>query len=135
LKDVDVSAPQFKLQLDKMGGPATFDQHGFHAGPLSGSFHGEPSQLDLAIAGATGDPDKVVAATITGNYTVTELLQDYPQLKWLSDVANGRSQFSVGYQIAHAADGAPDAQIANHRFAALRHCTEFPRAIEQDSRR
>ncbi|HTC28144.1 YhdP family protein [Dyella sp.] len=110
LKDVDVSAPQFKLQLDKLGGPATFDQHGFHAGPLTGGFHGEPSQLDLAIAGATNDPNKVVAATLTGNYTVTELLQDYPQLKWLTDVANGRSQFSVGYEIAHSVDGTSGAQ-------------------------
>lgn len=110
LKDVDVSAPPFNLQLDKLGGPATFDQHGFHAGPLSGGFRGEPSQLDLAIAGATNDPDKVVAATITGNYSVAELLQGYPQLKWLGDVASGRGQFSIGYQVARATDGTSGAQ-------------------------
>lgn len=109
-KDVDLSAPDWHLQLDKLNGPATFDAHGFHAGPLAGGFRGEPSQLDLAIAGATGDPNTVVAAKLSGNFTVPELIQDYSQLKWLGDVASGRSQFTVGYQIAHADDGAQGAQ-------------------------
>lgn len=109
-KDVDLSAPQWNLQLDKLAGPATFDGHGFHAGPLTGGFRGEPSQVDLAIAGATGDPNTVLAGTINGNYTVPELIQGYPQLKWLGDIASGRSQFSIGYQIAHASDGGVDVQ-------------------------
>jgi uncharacterized protein (TIGR02099 family) len=109
-KDVDLSAPQWNLQLSKLNGPATFDGHGFHAGPLTGGFRGEPSQLDLAIAQATGDPNTVFAATITGSYTVPELLQGYPDLKWLADLGNGRSQFNIGYQIAHASDGGADVQ-------------------------
>ncbi|RDS86812.1 YhdP family protein [Dyella psychrodurans] len=109
-KDVDFSAPDWHLQVDKLNGPATFDAHGFHAGPLAGGFRGEPSQLDLAIAGATGDPNTVVAAKLSGNYTVPELIQGYSQLKWLGDIATGRSQFTVGYQIAHATDDAPGAQ-------------------------
>lgn len=109
-KDVDLSAPEWKLQLDKLNGPATFDRHGFHAGPLAGGFHGEPTQVDLAIAGATGDPNLVLAAKINGNYTVQELLQDYPQLKWLDNIADGRSQFNIGYQIAHGDDGVSDVQ-------------------------
>jgi uncharacterized protein (TIGR02099 family) len=110
LKDVDLSAPEWNLQLSKLNGPATFDGHGFHAGPLAGGFRGEPSQLDMAIAQATGDPNTVFAATVTGSYTVPELLQGYPDLKWLGDVANGRSQFTIGYQIAHASDGSVDVQ-------------------------
>jgi uncharacterized protein (TIGR02099 family) len=109
-KDVDLNAPEWKLQLDKLNGPATFDAHGFHAGPLAGSFHGEPTQVDLAIARATGDPNVVLAARLDGNYTVPELLQDYPQLKWLGDIADGHSQFSIGYQIAHGDDGVSDVQ-------------------------
>ncbi|GLQ90118.1 YhdP family protein [Dyella flagellata] len=109
-KDVDLSAPEWKLELDKLNGPATFDAHGFHAGTLAGSFHGEPTQVDLAIAHATGDPNVVLAAKLDGNYTVPELLQDYPQLKWLGDIADGRSQFSIGYQIAHGDDGVSDIQ-------------------------
>jgi uncharacterized protein (TIGR02099 family) len=108
--DVDLSAPQWNLQLSKLNGPATFDGHGFHAGPLTGGFRGEPSQLDLAIAQATGDPNTVFAATIAGSYTVPELLQGYPDLKWLADIGNGRSQFTIGYQIAHASDGGADVQ-------------------------
>ena len=109
-KDVDLNAPEWKLQLDKLNGPATFDKHGFHAGPLAGGFHGEPTQVDLALAGATGDPNVVVTAKLDGNYAVPELLQEYPQLNWLNDVASGRSQFSIGYQVARTGDGRPDVQ-------------------------
>jgi uncharacterized protein (TIGR02099 family) len=109
-QDVDLSAPQWNLQLSKLNGPATFDGHGFRAGTLTGAFRGEPSQLDLSIAQATGDPNTVFAATVNGSYTVPELLQGYPDLKWLGDIANGRSQFTIGYQIAHASDGGADVQ-------------------------
>jgi uncharacterized protein (TIGR02099 family) len=109
-KDVDVSAPEWKLQLDKLNGPATFDKHGFHAGPLAGGFRGESSQVDLAIAGATGDPNIPLVARLDGDYTVSELLQDDPQLAWLGNVASGRSPFTIGYQIAHASDGGSDVQ-------------------------
>lgn len=110
LKDVDLTMEASHLQLDKLNGPATFDAHGFHAGTLAGGFHGEPSQVDLAIAGATGDPNVVMAAKLDGNFTVQELLQGYPQLNWLGEVASGRSQFAIGYQIARGSDGGPDVQ-------------------------
>ena len=110
LQDVDLNAPEWNLQLSKLNGPATFDRHGFHAGPLAGGFRGEPSQLDLAIAQATGDPNTALAASVTGSYMVPELLQGYPELKWLGDIASGRSQFTIGYQIAHASDGGADVQ-------------------------
>jgi uncharacterized protein (TIGR02099 family) len=110
LKDVDLNMEESHLQLDKLTGPATFDAHGFHAGPLAGGFHGEPSQVDLAIAGATGDPNVVMTAKLDGNFTVQELLQGYPQLNWLGEVADGRSAFSIGYQIARTGTGSPDVQ-------------------------
>lgn len=110
LKDVDFKAPDWKLQLDKLNGPATFDKHGFHAGPLAGGFHGDPTQVDLAIAGATGDPNVPLTAKLEGNYSVQELLQDYPTLGWLGDVASGRGPFTIGYQIAHGSDGGADVQ-------------------------
>ncbi|QAU25217.1 TIGR02099 family protein [Dyella sp. M7H15-1] len=109
-KDVDLAAPQWNLQLSKLNGPATFDGHGFRAAPLTGGFRGEPSQLDLAIAQATGDPNTVFSATLSGNYTVPELLQGYPELKWLGNIASGRSLFTIGYQIAHASDVGADVQ-------------------------
>ncbi len=110
LKDVDVSAPDWNLQLDKLNGPATFDAHGFHAGPLAGGFRGEPTQADLAIAGATGDPNIGLAVKLSGNYTIPELLQGYSQLKWLGDIANGRGQFTIGYQISHGGLEGSDVQ-------------------------
>lgn len=110
LKSVDLSAPEWKLQLDQMNGPATFDAHGFHAGPLAGEFRGEPSQVDLAIADATGDANTILTAKLDGNYTVPELLQDYPQLNWLGDIASGRSPFTIGYQITRTSSDGPDVQ-------------------------
>lgn len=109
-KDVDLSAPEWKLQLDKLNGPATFDAHGFHAGSLSGGFRGEPTQVDLAIAGATGDPNVVVSAKLDGSYTVQELVEGYPQLKWLGDLASGRGPFTIGYQLTHGGVGGLDVQ-------------------------
>lgn len=105
LKNVDADAPDWGLKLGQLTGPATFDGHGFHAGPLAGSFHGEPSTLDLAIAGATGDPATALAAKLTGSYSVAELVQDYPQLAWLGEVAHGKSDFAIGFAIAAPTDG------------------------------
>jgi len=100
LKNVDVDAPDWTLKLDQLNGPATFDGHGFHAGPLAGSFHGEPSTLELSIAGATGDPSTVLSARLGGNYSVAELVRDYDSLTWLGDVAQGKSDFTIGFDIA-----------------------------------
>lgn len=110
LKGMDVNAPDWNLKLDGLTGPATFDNHGFHAGPLTGSARGEPSTLDLAIAGATGDPSTVLAAKLNGNYSVPELLQDYPQLSWLGGVAHGKSDFTIGFDITEPAGGGTTTQ-------------------------
>jgi uncharacterized protein YhdP len=87
LKGMDVDAPEWKLALGKLAGPATFDAHGVHAGPLAGSFRGQPSTLDLAIADATGRPDTVLSARLQGRYAMSELVQDFPQLQWLGQAA------------------------------------------------
>lgn len=105
LAKVSVSAPDWKLELGGLDGPATFDGHGFHAGPLTGRFRGEPSTLDLAVAGATGDPSTVLAARLSGNYSVAELLQGYPQLAWLGKRAHGSADFTIGYAIGKPANG------------------------------
>ncbi len=43
LKDADLSAPAWNLQLDQLSGPLQFDAHGMLAGPLVGGFRGQPS--------------------------------------------------------------------------------------------
>lgn len=101
LKNVDFNAPEWNLQLDKLTGPATFDKAGFHAGPLDTSFRGQPAKLDLAIAGATGQPNTVLAAKLGGRFSMAELTQGYKQLDWLNQVATGRSDFTVGFTIAN----------------------------------
>lgn len=101
LKDMDVAAPDWKLKLDKLGGPLSFDAAGVHAGPLTGGFRGQPSSLDLAIAGATGRADTVLSARLQGRYSIAELVQDFPQLDWLGAASEGRSDYTLGFDIAH----------------------------------
>ena len=103
LKDADLSAPAWNLQLARLNGPLTFDLHGMQAGPLNTSFHGEPSSLQMAIAGANADPATILSATLQGNYRVAELIQDYPSLDWIGKLADGRSDFAIGFSIAHQA--------------------------------
>ncbi|WP_109126873.1 YhdP family protein [Dyella sp. C11] len=110
LKGMDFDAPEWNLKLDKLTGPATFDKTGFHAGPLDTSFRGQPSKLDLAIAGATGQPNTVLAAKLAGRFSMAELTQGYKQLDWLNQVADGRSDFTVGFTIANAPGSAVTTQ-------------------------
>ncbi|BFI95348.1 MAG: YhdP family protein [Rhodanobacter sp.] len=110
LKDVDASDADWNLQLDQLNGPATFDGKGFHAGPLSGGFHGRPASLDLAIGGATGDPDTVLAAKLSGSFSLADLTLGYPSLDWLAPLGKGRSAFDIGFKLAAPAGGGASAQ-------------------------
>jgi uncharacterized protein (TIGR02099 family) len=103
LKDADLTAPEWNLKLDKINGPLRFDGHGLQGGPLDVGFRGQPSKLQLAIAGGNADPNTTFSAQLTGNYQFADLVQDYPTLKWLVPLADGRSDFTIGFTIAHAA--------------------------------
>lgn len=101
LKDADLSAPAWNLQLDQLSGPLQFDAQGMLAGPLVGGFRGQPSRLQLALGAATGDPASVLSAQLRGDYAFAELVQGYPSLQWLAQTADGRSPFMLGFSIAH----------------------------------
>jgi uncharacterized protein (TIGR02099 family) len=101
LKDADLSAPDWNLKLDKLNGPLRFNLHGMQAGPLDAGFRSQPSKLQLAIAAANSDPGTVLSAQLQGSYRMTELVQDYPSLNWLGQLADGRSDFDIGFTIAH----------------------------------
>ncbi len=101
LKNADLTAPEWKLKLDKLTGPLKFDLHGMQAGPLDAGFRGQPSTLRLAIAAANSDPATVLSAQLHGSYRMAELVQDYPSLDWIGKSAEGRSAFDIGFAIAH----------------------------------
>lgn len=105
LKNADLSAPDWKLRLDGLSGPLRFDLHGMQAGPLNADFHGQPATLQLAVAGANSDPDTVLSAQLQGSYRVDELVQDFPSLNWLGPLADGRSDFTIGFVIAKPQGG------------------------------
>lgn len=110
LDGVDVSEPDWTLQLDRLTGPASFDIKGFHAGPLEGTFHGQPAVLDLAIAGATGDPATTVAADLRGAFRFSDLTLGYPSLDWLNPLGSGRSLYDIGFRLTRPAAGGDPTQ-------------------------
>ncbi|MEO9077932.1 MAG: DUF3971 domain-containing protein, partial [Rhodanobacter sp.] len=113
LQDTDLTAPDWNLDLQKLNGPLRFDLHGLQAGPLETVFHGQPASLQLAIAGANSDPSTVLSASLQGSYQIAELVQDYPSLKWLGELAQGRSPFSVGFTLTRKPDSDALAQTLN----------------------
>ncbi|WP_343879332.1 YhdP family protein [Rhodanobacter caeni] len=110
LSAADLDAPEWNLTLGKLAGPLRFDAHGLQAGPLSGTFHGQPSTLGLAVGAATGDPSTMLSASMRGRYSMAELVSDYPSLDWLGKLSAGRSDFTVGFSIADTEGAAPAAQ-------------------------
>ncbi len=107
LTDADLSAPEWKLQLDKLNGPLQFDDHGLTVGPLEAGFRGQPARLQMRLAGATGDPDAMLSASLDGRYSLAELVQDQPAIAWLGDASEGRSSMRIGFDIARNAQNAP----------------------------
>ncbi|UPG84887.1 TIGR02099 family protein [Luteibacter aegosomatis] len=107
IRDADLVADAWKLRLDKITGDMSFDGKGFRATGLKTAFRGQPATLDLAIAGGTDDPSKIVAASVQGAFTVEELVSGYDNLKWLGDIAKGRGPFRVGFELARASQGEP----------------------------
>lgn len=133
LKDIDVNAADWNLKLDKVSGPATFDGHGFHAGPLDAGFHGQPAKLDLAIAGATGQPDTVLSARLNGRYSVGDLIQGYSQLQWLNDIASGRSDYTIGFDISTVAKAGESSQNLSIDSPLLGTALNFPMPLKKDA--
>jgi uncharacterized protein (TIGR02099 family) len=133
LSDMDVSDADWNLQLDKLDGPATFDGKGFHAGPLSGAFHGQPATLDLSIAGATGDPDTAVAAKLSGTYSLADLTMGYPSLDWLAPLGDGRSAFDIGFNLATSAGGGALAQTLTLDSTLVGMALDVPVPLKKDA--
>ena len=102
LHDADLSAPEWKLKLDKLNGPLHFDAHGLTVGPLDADFRGQPGKLQLALAGANSDPATTLSAHLQGRYSMAEMVQDYSSLEWLGKLSEGRSDFDIGFTMAHA---------------------------------
>ncbi|TBR38713.1 MULTISPECIES: YhdP family protein [Dyella] len=133
LKDADLNAPDWNLKLDKIRGPATFDQHGFHGGPLDAGFRGQPSRLDIAIAGATGNPDTVLSTRLTGKYAMNELVQGYPELDWLKPIAGGRSEFTIGFDIVHPPSVANASQLLTIESPMTGMSLDFPVPLKKSA--
>lgn len=111
IKDADLVADEWKLRLDKITGPMSFDGKGFTAKGLKTQFRGQPADLDLAIAGGTGDPAKIVDASVTGAFTLGEMVGDYENLKWLADIARGRGGFRIGFDLSRTGQGDATSQL------------------------
>ncbi|HEY0198823.1 MAG TPA: YhdP family protein [Rhodanobacter sp.] len=133
LHDVDVAAPDWNLKFDKLNGPLRFDLHGMQGGPLDTLFRGQPSKLELSVAGANTDPNTVFSAQLQGSYRLDEMIQDYPSLNWLGKLADGRSEFTIGFAIAHAAgsDGLAQALSVDSPLTGI--ALDLPTPLHKDA--
>ena len=131
LQNADLVAAEWNLKLDKLNGPLSFDLHGMQAGPLDAGYRGQPSKLQLAIGGANSDPNTVLSAQLQGSYQMAELVQDYPSLNWLGQLAHGRSDFSIGLAIAHVAGSNAMAQTLSVDSPLLGTALDLPAPLDK----
>ena len=80
---------------------------GCSAGPLRRGFAASHRRVQMRLAGATGDPNVVLSASMDGRYSLAELVQDQPAIAWLGQVSEGRSDFRIGFDIARDSESAP----------------------------
>ncbi|WP_062536858.1 YhdP family protein, partial [Mizugakiibacter sediminis] len=102
LVDADLTAKDWNLRLDRINGPLAFDAGGFTASPLTARFHGVPATLALAVGSDTADPAHQLEARMDGRFSVAQLVEGYPQLARLPQVAKGDGDFDIGLVIPAA---------------------------------
>lgn len=101
-----VVARQWNLVLQALNGRLHFDQKGFRADNISARWHGAPASLSIALGGDTADPAYQLQAVLNGAFSTASMLQDYPDLAPLAKIAQGTSNFRIGFTIA--AGGKPE---------------------------
>src|SRR5690348_12677701 len=95
-----VVAKQWNLALQAINGALHFDQKGFRAENLSARWHGSPAKLSIALGGDTGNPASQLLATLSGAFSTVSMLQDFPDLAPLANIARGAANFRIGFNIA-----------------------------------
>lgn len=133
LHDVDANAPDWNLHLDKLNGPLHFNLHGMQGGPLDAQYRGQPSKLQLSVAGANVDPNTMFSAQLQGNYRIADLVQDYPSLQWLGKLSDGRGDFTIGFAIAHAAGSEVMAQALSIDSPLTGIALDLPAPLHKDA--
>jgi uncharacterized protein (TIGR02099 family) len=119
ISNADVVAKQWNLALQDVTGPLLFDAKGFRAPGLKTKWHGVPATLSIALGADTGDPAKQLVASLSGAFSPSSLLTDYPDLAPLAKIARGTANFRVGFDIA-AQGNAVDAPKTLHVRSDLR---------------
>ncbi|MBN8713308.1 MAG: TIGR02099 family protein [Xanthomonadales bacterium] len=110
LSDADVRAPDWNLELEQLGGPLHFDLQGIEADRLQAGFHGRASTLALAIGEVHSHPDTSVWVQMRGDYSLADLVRDYPSLAWIGQGSTGSGDFRVAFSAVPAAGAAPARQ-------------------------
>lgn len=99
-----------RLVLDDLHGELVFDRHGLATEGLALRLGGEPAQLDLRIAGATGNPDLALEARLEGRLSTAALLAGQDWAAPLALRSPGRADFRIDLQVpagAGSQNGAP----------------------------
>ena len=110
LSDADLRAPDWNLELDQIAGPLHFDLQGIEGDHLQAGFHGRASTLALAIGEVPSHLDTSVWIQMRGDYSLADLVRDYPSLAWIGQGSTGSGDFRVAFSAAPAAGTAPARQ-------------------------
>ncbi len=112
LTDADLSMERYKLLFEKANGDLRFNERGFGADSLSGSFRGEPTKLTLASGPFVTGGGKEFEAKFTGQYTPNEIFGDVLPESWSSALTGKSSWDVVVSSVAGATDGASRQTVA-----------------------
>ncbi|HET7268869.1 MAG TPA: YhdP family protein [Oleiagrimonas sp.] len=109
LHEADLSAPDWKLQLDDLNGALVFNHKGFSTRGLTARFHGQPVTLHMAQGPLTGHADWPLEVHMRGRFSLAQLVAGREQLAALADMSSGSAAFDIGFHL--------DAKAANPMHA------------------
>lgn len=133
LSGADLRAPDWHLELKQLEGPLRFDLRGIEAESLQAAFQGRASTLALAIGDVPAHPDTSVWVQMRGDYSLADLVRDYPSLAWIGQGSTGSGDFRVAFSAVPADGAAPARQQltvdSDLRGVAL----NFPAPLQKDA--
>lgn len=109
LKGAKLAEKRWDLVFDNVRGMAKYDAGGFASGPLQVVHEGQPGVLGLRAGSGTRDRSQAFEADLSTMVDAGRLLDRAPEMAWLKPYMQGRSTWTVGVDIPHAAPGTSEA--------------------------
>ncbi|MEO6076836.1 MAG: YhdP family protein, partial [Dokdonella sp.] len=102
MRDAPVASSKWNVQLDDGNGVLHFDQHGFEAKDFSVTHEGNPGSLSLAIGQPVVNDANSLELGLDIPLTVKQLLERVPNVAFLGDTIEGKSDWHIALSIPKA---------------------------------